>query len=81
MVVDRRGPHLPNLESWQGGDGIPVMNFVGWTLVPMVIVAVYALIFPDGDRPSDRRTQAVLLLMYGFLYVTMVGGPLRCRCF
>lgn len=68
------GPYLPNLESWQGGDGIPVMNFVGWTLVPMVIVAVYALIFPDGDRPSDRRTQAVPLLMYGFLYVTMVGG-------
>ncbi|HQZ84325.1 MAG TPA: carotenoid biosynthesis protein [Actinomycetota bacterium] len=68
------GPYLPNLESWQGGDGIPVMNFVGWTLVPMTIVTVYLLIFPGGDRPGDRRTDAVPLLIYGFLYVTMVGG-------
>ncbi len=71
------GPYLPNLQSWQGGDGIPVMNFVGWTLVPMVIVAVYAVIFPGGDRRSDRRARAVPLLMYGFLYVTMVGGLLE----
>ena len=68
------GPYLPNLESWQGGDGIPVMNFVGWTLVPMTIVTIFALIFPGGDRPGDRRTDAVPLLIYGFLYVTMVGG-------
>jgi putative membrane protein len=68
------GPYLPNLESWQGGDGIPVMNFVGWTLVPMAIVAIYALIFPGGDRPGDRRTQAVPLLIYGYLYLTIVGG-------
>jgi putative membrane protein len=68
------GPYLPNLESWQGGDGIPVMNFVGWTLVPMTIVTIYALIFPGGERPGDRRTDAVPLLIYGFLYVTMVGG-------
>ncbi len=68
------GPYLPNLDSWQGGDGIPVMNFVGWTLVPMTIVTVYLLIFPGGDRPGDRRTDAVPLLIYSFLYVTMVGG-------
>lgn len=68
------GPYLPNLESWQGGDGIPVMNFVGWTLVPMVIVATYAVIFPGGDRPGDRRTHAVPLLIYGYLYLTIVGG-------
>lgn len=68
------GPYLPNLESWQGGDGIPVMNFVGWTLVPTVIVATYALIFPGGDRPGGRRAHAVPLLIYGFLYLTMVGG-------
>lgn len=68
------GPYLPNLEVWQGGDGIPVMNFVGWTLVPMVIVATYALIFPGGDRPGSRRSHAVPLLVYGYLYLTIVGG-------
>lgn len=68
------GPYLPNLESWQGGDGIPIMNFVGWTLVPTTIVTIYCLMFPGGDRPDDRRTDAVPLLIYGFLYVTMVGG-------
>lgn len=68
------GPYLPNLESWQGGDGIPVMNFVGWTLVPMAVVTIYAVVFPGGDRPGDRRTRAVPLLVYAFLYVTMVGG-------
>ena len=68
------GPYLPNLESWQGGSGIPIMNFVGWALVPMVIVTIYALVFPGGDRPGDPRTHAVPLLIYAFLYVTMVGG-------
>ncbi|MCB0914646.1 MAG: carotenoid biosynthesis protein [Actinobacteria bacterium] len=75
------GPYLPNLESWQGGDGIPVMNFVGWTMVPLVIVAVYAVIFPGGDRPGDRRTRAVPLLVYGYLYLTILGGLIAMSWF
>ena len=39
MVVDRRGTLPAESGIVAGGDGIPVMNFVGWTLVPMVIVA------------------------------------------
>ena len=68
------GPYLPNLESWQGGDGIPITNFVGWVLVPMTVITVFCLVFPDRDRRDTRTSHAVPLLIYGLLYLTMLGG-------
>ncbi len=75
------GCYLPNLESWQGGDGTPLTNFVGWTLVPMLIVATYAVIFPGRDRPAGRRAHAVPLLVYGYLYLTILGGLIAMSWF
>ena len=68
------GAYLPDLQVWQGGDGIPIQNFVGWVLVPAAIVAVFSLAFPHPARISTRSLAAVPVLVYGFLYITLAGG-------
>jgi putative membrane protein len=75
------GPYLPDLESWKGGAGIPVENFVGWVLVPATIVAVFALAFPTPARIDRRSAAAVPVLVYGFLYLTLAGGLIEMAWF
>lgn len=75
------GPYLPDLQVWRGGAGIPVQNFVGWVLVPAVIVAVFTVLFPDAARAQTRSAAAVPVLIYGFLYLTLAGGLLEMAWF
>jgi len=75
------GPYLPDLMSWKGGAGIPVENFVGWVLVPATIVAVFSLMFPDPARIEGPSAAAVPVLVYGFLYLTLVGGLIEMAWF
>ncbi len=75
------GPYLPDLQAWRGGAGIPVQNFVGWVVVPAVIVTVFTVVFPAPARVQTRSAAAVPVLIYGFLYLTLLGGLLEMAWF
>ena len=75
------GPYLPDLQVWQGGQGIPLQNFVGWVLVPAVIVAAFALLFPAPAELGGRAITAVPVLIYGFLFITLAFGLVEMAWF
>ena len=75
------GPYLPDLESWQGGGGIPLENFVGWVLVPLTITTIFVMVASRMARITTRSAAAVPILIYGFLFLTLLGGLLEMSWF
>ncbi len=75
------GVYLPDLQVWRGGAGIPTQNFIGWVLVPAVIVTTFSLIFPRPAQITTRSQAAVPVLIYGFLYLTLAGGLIEMAWF
>jgi putative membrane protein len=68
------GAYLPELQVWQGSGGIPLTNFAGWFGVPFVIVFVFLLLFRRPTLGERRMVEIAPLLIYGYLYITMVAA-------
>jgi len=66
------GAYLPELEVWQGSGGIPLTNFAGWFGVPFVIIFVFLLLFRRPPLGERGLLEVAPLLIYGYLYITMV---------
>lgn len=75
------GPYLRELSVWKGEGGVPIGNFVGWWVVPFLIVFVFYLFFQRENRVSGKLINAVPLTVYFFLYLTVVGVVLMMNWF
>ena len=71
------GTYLPELQVWQGAGGIPTTNFVGWVVVPFIIIFVFQLFFQQRDRVTEKLVNAIPFLIYGYLYYTIIGAALE----
>lgn len=66
------GPYLKQFDTWKGEGGIPIGNFVGWWLAPFIIVLIFYLFFQRPNRVSDRLVNAVPMLVYAYIFVSLV---------
>ncbi len=77
----KEGPYLRELSVWKGKGGVPIGNFVGWWVVPFLIVFIFYLFFQRDNRISGKLINAVPLMVYFFLYLTVVGVVLMMNWF
>lgn len=75
------GPYLEELRVWKGKGGVPIGNFVGWWLAPFFIVLVFYLVFQNRDLVTGKLVNVVPLLVYAFVYYTVVGVVLQMNWF
>ena len=75
------GPYLRELGVWKGEGGVPIGNFVGWWLAPFFIVLIFYLIFQKRDLITGKLVNTVPLLVYAFVYYTVVGVVLQMNWF
>jgi len=75
------GPYLKELSVWKGEGGVPIGNFVGWWVVPFLIVFIFYLFFQNENRISGKLVNIVPLSVYFYLYLTVVGVVLMMNWF
>lgn len=66
------GPYLRELQVWKGSGGVPIGNFVGWWLAPFFIILIFYMIFQKRNLISEKLVNTVPLLVYAFIYYTVV---------
>ena len=75
------GPYLKELKVWKGGGGVPIGNFVGWWLAPFFIVFIFYMIFQKRNLISEKLINTVPLLVYAYIYYTVVVVVLEMNWF
>ena len=75
------GPYLKELGVWKGEGGVPIGNFVGWWLAPFFIVFIFYIIFQNRNLITDKLVNTVPLLVYAFVYYTVVVVVLEMNWF
>lgn len=75
------GPYLKELQVWRGKGGVPIGNFVGWWLAPFFIVLVFYIVFQKRNLISEKLVNVVPLLVYFFIFWTVVGVVLEMNWF
>jgi putative membrane protein len=76
-----RGPYLKELKVWKGAGGVPIGNFVGWWLAPFFIVFIFYMIFQKPNLISDKLVNAAPLLVYAYIFISVVGVVLEMNWF
>jgi uncharacterized membrane protein len=62
------GSYLPELIVWKGAGGIPVKNFVDWTLTTFVTIFIFYLFFQRKDKVTKNILAVIPLLIYFALF-------------
>lgn len=76
------GPYLRELAVKRGAEqGVPMGNFFGWWLAPFVIIFVFYLVFQNRNLVSNKIVNTVPMLVYGYVYYTVVFVVLMCNWF
>jgi uncharacterized membrane protein len=75
------GPYLKELSVWKGKGGVPIGNFVGWWLAPFFIIFIFYLLFQKRNIISEKLISVVPLLVYAFIYYTVVVVVLEMNWF
>lgn len=70
---EQGGPYLKELKVMRGArQGVPIGNFVGWWVAPFMIIFAFYLIFQNRDIISGKLVNVVPMLVYGYIYFTVV---------
>jgi uncharacterized membrane protein len=67
------GPYLRELpgKPGLGLPGVPIGNFVGWWVAPFFMVLIFCLFFQKRDRIKGSLLNALPLLVYFYIYITL----------
>lgn len=75
------GPYMRELKVWKGRGGVPIGNFVGWWLAPFFIIVIFYLIFQNRNLISEKLVNFVPVLIYFYMYFTVVVFVLEMNWF